>query len=264
MPAIVKRASWGARPPRGGANTISPRPLGVAVHYADINVGAQSHDRCAPRVLAIQAFHQDTRGYADIAYSFLVCQHQFVFEGRGTGKGSAANGTTQGNIDYYAVCALIGPTDKPTPALLTGIGQGIDTCRAAGAGARVLGHRDLFPTACPGEALYALVRAGRWGAATPPVPPRVPPPPSGPTKLVVDGVFGPATKRRLQQWAGVPQDGILGPVSWRAIQRRVGAPADGIPGPVTWRAIQRLVGVPADGIPGPVTYAGLQRYLNSH
>jgi peptidoglycan hydrolase-like protein with peptidoglycan-binding domain len=83
-------------------------------------------------------------------------------------------------------------------------------------------------------------------------------------RLAVDGVFGPRSKARLQQWAGAPVDSVLGPVSWRAIQRKVGSPADGIPGPNTWRAIQRLVGSPADGKPGPDTYRHLQQFLNSH
>ena len=85
-----------------------------------------------------------------------------------------------------------------------------------------------------------------------------------PAKLVVDGNFGPLSKKRLQRWAGVAQDGDLGPISWRAIQRKVGSPADGIPGPNTWKAIQRMVSSPADGKPGPDTYRHLQAFLNSH
>lgn len=93
-------------------------------------------------------------------------------------------------------------------------------------------------------------------------PDRPPPPMS--TKLVVDGVFGLSTRRRLQQWAGVTQDGDLGPQSWRAIQRKVGAVVDGVAGPNTWRRLQAKVGAPQDGTPGPITYRAIQRYLNSH
>jgi hypothetical protein len=113
--------------------------------------------------------------------TFLACQHGAVYEGRGTGTGSAANGTTKANADYYAVCALIGPADKPTPQLLTGIGEAIAICRKAGAGQRVLGHRDLFATACPGDALYVLVKAGYWDAVTPTAPRPTRPAPAQPT-----------------------------------------------------------------------------------
>ena len=83
-------------------------------------------------------------------------------------------------------------------------------------------------------------------------------------KLAVDGMFGPATIRRLQQWAKVTADGKLGPLSWAVIQHRVGSSPDGRPGPATWKAIQRLVGATQDGVPGPATYRALQTYLNTH
>lgn len=83
--------------------------------------------------------------------------------------------------------------------------------------------------------------------------------------LAVDGIFGPRSKARFQQWAGAPVDSVLGPISWRAIQTKVGGlRVDGDPGPQTWKAIQRLVGATQDGDPGPLTYAALQRFLNTH
>jgi len=275
---LVTRAQWGARPPAGSINTISAHPLGVAVHYEGVNVGTTTHDTCAQRVRNIQADHMRATArhdaWSDIAYSFLACQHGYLFAGRGTGKGSAANGTTTGNQNYYAVCGLIGPTDTPTQWLITAIGDGINLCRAAGAGDVVVGHLDLFATACPGAALYTLVRAGHWNGFVTPAPTPVKPAPVpvvGPKPvtrvlLVVDGVFGVLSRKRFQQWAGLlAQDGVLGPLSWRAIQRKVGGLGiDGLPGPITWKAIQRKVGSPADGLPGPDTYRHLQAWLNSH
>lgn len=274
---LVKRASWGARTPDGTGNEISPNPYGVAVHYADANTNNQPHEYCGPMVQSIQKYHMDTKGWADIAYSFLVCQHGFIYEGRGKGKGSAANGTTKANFDYYAVCALIGPSDTPAPDLLYGIGEAIALCRQAGANLRVLGHRDLFATSCPGEALYGYVKNGHWNSGKPipttaPVSPKPTPPKphaipvsNRPPQIAVDGVFGQGTKKRLQQWAGVVQDGNLGPISWRAIQRKVGnLIVDGNPGEKTWKAIQRMVGAEQDGAPGAKTYRALQQFLNTH
>lgn len=83
--------------------------------------------------------------------------------------------------------------------------------------------------------------------------------------LVVDGLFGPRSKARLQQWAGATVDSILGPLTWKAVQAKVGGlVVDGVPGPLTWTRIQRLVGARADGAPGPLTYRALQTYLNAH
>lgn len=269
---FISRTKWGARAPASNGNTIGVIPLGVAVHYSEGNLGSSPDSECDDRVRGIQNYHMDTKGWADIAYSFLVCPHGNVFEGRGTGKGSAANGSTWANRDYYAVCALGGTKDIPTAELLEAIGQAIGLCRKAGAGARVIGHRDLSPTACPGGALYGFVQAGHWTGVGPWPPVVVQPPKGTPAPVVppkpkrvqldVDGDFGPATKRRLQQWAGVATDGVLGPISWKAIQRKLGVGVDGTPGPITWKAIQRRVGAKADGLPGPLTYSGLQIYLN--
>jgi len=176
--SIIGRQTWGARAAQSTGNNISAHPIGVAIHYAAANVGNQAHDLCAGTVANIQRFHQDTRGYADVAYNLLVCQHGSVFEGRGLSKGSAANGTTQANLDFYAVCALTGPDDTPTPALLTGLREAVQLCRDAGAGPKVLGHRDLFATSCPGDALYAWVQAGMPVAAAKTKPPAPPPAPS--------------------------------------------------------------------------------------
>ena len=272
---FISRAQWGARAPKSTGNAIGAHPLGVAVHYSEGNLGGSPDSLCDDKVRGIQRYHMDAKGWADIAYSFLVCPHGNIFEGRGTGRGSAANGTTVANLNWYAVCALGGPKDTPTALMLASIGTAIGLCRKAGAGSRVIGHRDLIPTACPGTALYAYVTAGRWNGVLTAVKVAVTAVKAvvksvvrvvtrAPAKLVVDGDFGPATKRRLQQWAGVTQDGVLGPISWRAIQRKVGSPADGIPGPNTWKAIQRMVSVVRDGVPGPNTYRHLQIYLNSH
>ena len=88
--------------------------------------------------------------------------------------------------------------------------------------------------------------------------------PTSRIRLTVDGVFGPRTKARLQQWAGVKVDSALGANDWKAVQRKVHVVADGVPGPKTWRAIQRLVGATPDGDPGIKTYRALQTYLNRH
>ena len=77
-------------------------------------MGSFAHDKCAGKVRSIQGFHRDSRGWADIAYNAVVCPHGYVFEGRGVHTKSAANGSTQANDDWYAVCYLGGVGDPFT------------------------------------------------------------------------------------------------------------------------------------------------------
>jgi hypothetical protein len=90
---LVTRQQWGARPPR----SIVPLP-GSAIdttvfHYSGADADEQAdHAKCAGRVRGIQRFHMDTRGWLDIAYSFLVCVHGYVFAARGYGVRTAATG----------------------------------------------------------------------------------------------------------------------------------------------------------------------------
>lgn len=127
-------------------------------------MGACSHSECAGIVRGIQAYHMDQQGWSDIAYSIVVCTHGDEFEGRGEGKGSAANGTAEANEDYYAICALVGEGDAQPAAMVDGLRDAAARCRSWGAGWASTGHRDHFNTACPGDELYALVEAGAFTA----------------------------------------------------------------------------------------------------
>ena len=274
---FITRAQWGARPPKSNGNTIGAHPLGVAVHYSAANLGSSPDSLCDDKVRGIQNYHIDHNGWADIAYSFLVCPHGNVFEGRGTGRGSAANGTTSANLNWYAVCALGGPKDTPSVLMLAGIGTAIGLCRKAGAGARVIGHRDLVSTACPGAALYAYVNAGRWNGVLIAVKVAV----GTVVKAVVKAVTKAAPSTRnipqtvaVQRAVHVPADGKWGPgtnaaasavirrtlTNIRALQGWVGTRVDGDWGPkseaariTTVKAIQRAIHVTDDGDWGPIS-----------
>lgn len=104
--------------------------------------------------------------------------------------------------------------------------------------------------------------AAKGSAAVKPSTPSAPAKPAASTTIAVDGVWGAATTRRLQQVLGVTADGILGPQTYRALQKRIGVTADGIWGPASKRGLQRHLGVAADGIIGPRTVKALQTRLN--
>lgn len=169
MVQFVNRAGWGAAPAQPIRNRLVDKPLGVVVHWEGPKMGTVSHARCAGIVKGIQRFHQGTRGWADIAYSLLVCQHGVVYEGRGRGKAQSAQGTTAGNVNYYSICCLVGQGDPQSTALIEGVKYAANLARSWGAGNVVKGHRDFVGTECPGANLYAHVRKGTFSRKTPTV-----------------------------------------------------------------------------------------------
>lgn len=253
--ALITRAGWNARPPRGTGNALNARPRGVRIHWEGSPGGPGAHAGCAAAVRRVQQFHTDPepdgREWADIAYNFLVCPHGYVFEGRGVRKGSAANGTTEANAEWYAVCALVGPGDEQSPELHAGIRDAVAICQGAGAGPEVGGHRDGYATECPGDELAELAAAGAFNPSAPVKRPatatvkhrpavQVPAFP-GTTRrgskgaavraaqarlaargwsLAVDGDFGKGTEavvRAFQAEKHLAVDGIVGRNTWQAL-----------------------------------------------
>ena len=127
---------------------------------------------------------------------------------------------------------------------------------------------------------YAVLKV--WSGKLP-TPAPTPAPTNG--KLVVDGIGGLATVRRLQEFLGVPQtDGITirkdlqkyvpalkaydygnGSPTVKAMQKWLGlSNPDGLWGANTSKGLQKKLGVAQDGIAGTNTFKALQTYLNTH
>jgi peptidoglycan hydrolase-like protein with peptidoglycan-binding domain len=257
--AFITREQWGAAAPRGTGNPLGD-PTGVTVHWEGPKIGTRPHSQCAALVRSIQAFHQNTRGWSDIAYNLLGCEHGDVFEGRGASRGNAANGSTASNLGRYSVCALVGQGDPITDTLKAGILDGVAYLRRASGRAlpTVDCHSDWFATSCPGPDLRAWVKAGAGHPAgdpassipnlpaTPaPKPKPAPAPSKGLNVKLIDlrdvspYVTGPNIKP-LQRLLGVPADGLAGPGTRAALgaaQRRARLAVDYIFGPNTAEAL---------------------------
>lgn len=161
---LISRGKWGARSVGLLSTNISPEFGGTAIHYVGGSgkLVSMPHSKCAGVVREIQKQHIQTNGWSDIAYSFLVCPHGYVLEGRGIGKRTAANGTTSGNLYYYAVCGLINNGETPTPQMVEAIAEACQYLRTKGkAGDKIVGHRNIISTSCPGP-LYEYVRKGTF------------------------------------------------------------------------------------------------------
>ncbi|MDT0477412.1 peptidoglycan-binding protein [Streptomyces sp. DSM 41014] len=166
---LVTRAQWGAKPSKYSLAYIASTQ-GVKIHYEGSYVAKSlgdsgAHGSCAGHMRDIQASHlaNTKEDYSDIAYNAVVCPHGFVFEGRGLHRKTGANGNQTLNVKDYAVCAMVGNSGlvQPTEAQLDGLVDAVQWLRNGGAaGNEVLGHRDGYATQCPGDPLYAWVKAG--------------------------------------------------------------------------------------------------------
>ena len=119
------------------------------------------HKNCAARIRGIQAYHQNTQGWLDIAYNHVFCRHGYVFVGRGFGVRSAANGTAESNDAYFAICFL-GDDSKGradvTPVARKALRELIAEYRRRYPRAKeVPPHSDFVPTECPGDELRRLI-----------------------------------------------------------------------------------------------------------
>lgn len=238
---FIDRATWGARPPKN-APTAMPA-YGVTdtfVHHGASPATSTLAGGIAS-VRAYQNFHMDSRGWNDIAYSFLVDNLGNVFEGRGW---FVVGAHTLGHNDTaHAVC-WIGNTEQPSEAALASINQLIsEAASRCGRALRVQPHSAVYQTTCPGDILRAWLAAGRpvSGTTTAPAPQPMPAPAPSSNVLrvgsvgdgvkhvqerleahsvndarlnvAIDGTFGPATEaavRVFQADTGNTVDGVVG------------------------------------------------------
>lgn len=110
---------------------------------------------------SIQAFHMDTRGYSDIAYSFLVMPSGRILVGRGWGVTGAH--TLNFNDSSHALCfAGTFTSRRPTAAAIAAarelIADGIRRKKLTKT-VTIDGHRNAAgnSTSCPGDKLMGLL-----------------------------------------------------------------------------------------------------------
>lgn len=149
---LVRRSAWGAAEPKG-------RPVGIPapVRHLFLHHSA-GHDGGPETVRGIQRFHQEGRGWADIAYTWLYSPRDRAFyEGRGPG---VAGAHTRGhNKTSHAVCVLGNyETTQPPIHVIDDLAKWAEWHRTAGWGpATYRPHRDVGATACPGRYLVQLL-----------------------------------------------------------------------------------------------------------
>lgn len=96
MPAIVSRSNWGALPPDHRAQNENgfyseDNVEGWRIYDGEIDGAYQSviihhaafyEENDINTLLEVQSTHRNQRGWADVAYHFLVGQNGLIYEGR--------------------------------------------------------------------------------------------------------------------------------------------------------------------------------------
>lgn len=164
------RRDWGARPAKAGPGGFdASEVLGVALHWPS---GSVPKDKAAA-LRSYQSFHQNGRGWSDIAYNVAFDQDGNTYDLRGLDTRSGANGDTKTNRQYVAFLLLIGPGEKPSAKMIAAVQDWVHSVRVRFPRATAIkGHCDVRPdgTACPGPNTIALIRSG---AFEPPAKPKV-------------------------------------------------------------------------------------------
>lgn len=150
---IISRDSWGAKPAKKGYSKLG-EVKGLVIHWSayPIAVGNQAE---MDQAKTIQRLHQEDRGWNDVAYNFLVGDTGQIYEGRGFGNRSAAQGGNSreeinyNNKHYVAVCWLGGSkaTDKPSDKAIESVKWLHEQV-----GGELRPHSSFKQTSCPGDA----------------------------------------------------------------------------------------------------------------
>ncbi|MFN8525429.1 MAG: N-acetylmuramoyl-L-alanine amidase [Chloroflexota bacterium] len=194
---VVTREQWGADESIrfSGDEDLWPRAF-VAPKLMVVHHTATENEYADPaaEVRAIYAFHTVTRGFGDIGYHALVDNRGQIYEGRlgRTGPGGAREVLSQDVVGGHALRYNFGSAGfavlgnfmdrQPSTAAVDSLVDllafeaerslidpsfALDFLRGLASGERgalwhdgleaVSGHRDVTPTECPGDRLYALL-----------------------------------------------------------------------------------------------------------
>lgn len=167
--AIVNRQGWGARAPAKPLVRMTALPTQELWYH---HTGTEQHGAAALR--AIQRYHQDTRGWKDIAYNFLIDDDGTIYEGRGA---MIADGATTGRGGKSHSICLLGNFEKRSPT-----GAAVRSWIALGQHGVANGwwvpfgrpHREApgANTACPGDHMVELIPAVNNALRNPIHPPQ--------------------------------------------------------------------------------------------
>ncbi|HET7174319.1 MAG TPA: SpoIID/LytB domain-containing protein [Nocardioidaceae bacterium] len=172
MPHIITRAQWGADP----SLTRSCAPGAIGTQFAVVFVhhtatkNTYSESQVPSIIRGIYAYHTQGEGWCDIGYNFLIDKYGNVYEGRRGGLRRPVRGAQVLNYNTNTTgVALIGnfetahPTTAMKSSLVSLVAWRLGAAYHPAVGwttvnvkrlRRISGHRDAYPTECPGQQVY--------------------------------------------------------------------------------------------------------------
>jgi hypothetical protein len=133
-----------------------------SVHHWAVVASQPDHLHCYAQAAGIRAYHMN-HGYRDSAYNAHYCQHggeYWWYSGP-----NQASGDTWANLNLTARCAMIGPGEAPSAALLNAMAASIDR---EGERGQIYPHSYFYNTACCGDDLRAWIASGAGYTLLPP------------------------------------------------------------------------------------------------
>lgn len=180
-PDICTRSCWNARSPSCSASQMSSLNRAVIHHTAstgDYNTAGINESKA--KVRGVQNYHMNNNGWCDIGYHFLVDKHGNIFSGRkdsavlGERPRGAHDGCNSNSFGFTALGYYHPPyNNAATTKLINGLrniiawrmpggwnptGNGTSYCN--GVTDKVIGHRQVKATACPGDKLFEKITEG--------------------------------------------------------------------------------------------------------
>jgi hypothetical protein len=193
-PRVISRAEWGA-PAQTCRPDVASGLVGAVVHHTAGSNGYGSVAEAMQQLRNDAAYHIQSRGWCDIGYNFVVDKWGNIYEGRAGSMTEAVVGVHAGGFNTGTVGVSMLGTYDAAPPLATQVAVGriigwrlgayrVDPrgtmSYATGTGEnsrfqnqtvtlpRVIGHRDVSYTSCPGNGGYAALAAIRntaWDAS---------------------------------------------------------------------------------------------------
>lgn len=161
---IISRAGWGAAKPKRRTMLPPERLDGVAVHWFGSPRAASSHAGCPALLRSVQQGHLNNKkeNYSDIAYNHAVCPHGSVYELRGFGVQTGANGFSSANRSHASVVYMAGKGDTFTAEGQQALAEVIREWQKRGAGLDVKPHGHFTNSECPGPDVLAWLPQKLW------------------------------------------------------------------------------------------------------
>jgi N-acetylmuramoyl-L-alanine amidase-like protein len=192
QPAIITRAQWHAPESLRRAPPSYADGVHLAIVHHTVGTNNYSASQSASIVRAIMLYHVQGNGWNDIGYNFLVDKYGQVFEGPYGGVtrpviGAHAMGFNAGSVGVAVLGTYTSTRISPAAkaALVSLLAWRLDLAhvdplsrvvRVSAGNPRyppgravtlnaISGHRDTYPTSCPGNSLYRQLPSIRTAVA---------------------------------------------------------------------------------------------------